>query len=95
MLEIYPLKTPKSQKNNTVHGGNMKKGIHPKYEKAVISCACGNSFESRSTVGDMKIDICSSCHPYYTGIQKFVDTDGRVDKFKKRAEKAKPAKKKD
>jgi large subunit ribosomal protein L31 len=65
----------------------MKEGIHPKYEKASASCACGNAFETRSTVGDLKVDICSSCHPFFTGIQKFVDTDGRVDKFKKRAAK--------
>ena len=70
----------------------MQKGIHPDYKKAVVSCACGNSFETRSTIGDLKIDVCSNCHPFYTGIQKFMDTDGRVEKFKKRAGKAKPKK---
>ena len=65
----------------------MKEGIHPKYEKATVTCACGNTFETRSAIGDIKVDICSSCHPFFTAIQKFVDSDGRVDKFKKRASK--------
>ena len=70
----------------------MKKGIHPDYKKATVSCACGNSFETRSTVGDIKVEICSACHPFFSGVQKFVDTDGRVEKFKKRASKAAPKK---
>ena len=61
----------------------MKQGIHPKYEKAVITCACGNTFETRSTKGNMQIDICNLCHPFYTGKQKIVDTAGRVEKFNK------------
>jgi len=59
----------------------MKKGIHPKYEKVIVTCACGNSFETRSTKKDLKVEICSNCHPFYTGKQKLVDTAGRVEKF--------------
>ena len=59
----------------------MKSGIHPNYEKATISCACGNTFETRSTIGDMRVEICSACHPFFTGKQKIVDTEGRVEKF--------------
>ena len=59
----------------------MKKGIHPKYENSTVTCACGNAIETKSTVGDFKIDICSNCHPFFTGKQKLVDTAGRVEKF--------------
>ena len=59
----------------------MKAEIHPKYEKAVVTCACGNTFETRSTVGDMRVEICSACHPFFTGKQKIMDTEGRVEKF--------------
>ena len=59
----------------------MKKDIHPEYGLATIRCACGNEFQTRSTVGDMKIEICANCHPFFTGRQKLVDTAGRVDKF--------------
>ena len=62
----------------------MKKGIHPEYKTATVKCACGNTFEPRSTAGDMKVDICSKCHPFFTGKQKLVDTGGRVDRFNKR-----------
>ncbi len=67
----------------------MKQGIHPKYEKTVIKCACGNEFETRSTVfPEIHVELCSACHPFYTGKQKFVDTAGRVDKFRARIEAA-------
>jgi large subunit ribosomal protein L31 len=67
----------------------MKKGIHPKYfADAKISCACGNVIEAGSTVQDMKVEICSACHPLYTGKQKSMDATGRVDRFKKLAAKA-------
>lgn len=59
----------------------MKEGIHPRYTMATIRCACGNEFLTRSTVGDMKIEICANCHPFFTGKQKLIDTAGRVDKF--------------
>lgn len=62
----------------------VKKGIHPEYKTATVKCACGNTFETRSTAGDMKVDICSKCHPFFTGKQKLVDTGGRVDRFNKR-----------
>ena len=59
----------------------MKEGIHPNYDKCTLSCACGNTFETQSTVGDIKVEICSSCHPFFTGKQKLVDTAGRVEKY--------------
>ncbi len=62
----------------------MKEGLHPKYEKTAVRCACGAEFETRSTKENIRLDICSNCHPFYTGKQKLVDTGGRVDRFKKR-----------
>ena len=62
----------------------MKEGIHPKYGKAIVRCVCGETFETGSTKSELKVDICSKCHPFLTGKQKLVDTGGRVDKFKKR-----------
>ena len=62
----------------------MKKGIHPKYVKATIRCGCGNEFTTMSTRGDYVVDICSACHPFYTGKQKLIDAAGRVDRFNKR-----------
>lgn len=63
----------------------MKKDIHPKYyENAKVTCACGNAFEVGSTESEIRIELCSNCHPFYTGKAKFVDTAGRVDKFKKK-----------
>ncbi|MBU1863508.1 MAG: 50S ribosomal protein L31 [Candidatus Omnitrophica bacterium] len=62
----------------------MKKKIHPKYQPVTITCACGNVIETRSTKGNMHVDICSQCHPFFTGKQHFVDTDGRIEKFKKK-----------
>lgn len=62
----------------------MKKGIHPVYKKSVVTCVCGNTFVTRSTAGDLKLEICSNCHPYFTGKQKLVDSAGRVEKFMKK-----------
>ena len=62
----------------------MKKDIHPKYEKAIISCACGNTFETGSTKKNMKVEICSVCHPFFTGKQKIIDTAGRVERFNRK-----------
>ncbi len=62
----------------------MQKGIHPKYEKCSVKCACGNAFETRATVPELKVDICDRCHPFYTGKQKLLDTAGRVQKFRDR-----------
>ena len=62
----------------------MKEKIHPKYKNASIECACGNVIKTRSTRGDFKIDICSACHPFFTGKQKLVDSAGRVERFRKK-----------
>ena len=62
----------------------MKENIHPQYGKCIVRCVCGETFETGSTKKEMKVDICSKCHPFYTGKQKLVDTGGRVDRFKKR-----------
>ena len=62
----------------------MKQGIHPDYKLATVSCACGETFQSRSTKQTVKLDICSVCHPFFTGKQKLIDTEGRVDKFRKK-----------
>ena len=62
----------------------MKAGIHPDYKETTITCACGNVINTRSTKENIKVEICSKCHPFYTGKQKLVDTGGRVDRFKKR-----------
>jgi large subunit ribosomal protein L31 len=62
----------------------MKKDIHPKYGQCTILCACGNSILTRSTRSNIHVEICSRCHPFFTGKQKFVDSEGRVDKFMKR-----------
>ena len=61
-----------------------KEGIHPNYVESTIPCACGNVIHTRSTKGDMRVDVCSKCHPFFTGKQKLVDTGGRVDRFNKR-----------
>lgn len=62
----------------------MKNDIHPKYDKTMVSCACGETFESGSTRKEIKVEICSKCHPFFTGKQKLIDISGRVDKFKKK-----------
>jgi large subunit ribosomal protein L31 len=62
----------------------MKKDIHPDYKVCAVQCACGNSFETKSNVETMRIDICSECHPFFTGEQKIVDAAGRIEKFKAR-----------
>jgi large subunit ribosomal protein L31 len=62
----------------------MKEAIHPKYEESIVSCACGYTFKTRSTKPSIKLEICSNCHPFFTGKQKLIDTAGRVEKFQKR-----------
>lgn len=62
----------------------MKQGIHPDYKEATVKCACGETFTTGSVKEDIRVEICSKCHPFYTGKQKLVDTGGRVDRFKKR-----------
>lgn len=63
---------------------SMKKNIHPKYVETQVTCGCGNKFTTRATKPELKVDICNVCHPFYTGKQKLVDREGRVDKFKKK-----------
>jgi len=62
----------------------MKEKIHPKYDKAQVRCACGETFETRSTKPNLRVDICSKCHPFYTGKRQMVDVGGRVDRFNRR-----------
>jgi large subunit ribosomal protein L31 len=62
----------------------MKDGIHPNYAPTTITCACGNIIETRSTAKDIKVEICSACHPFFTGKQKLVDTAGRIERFRKK-----------
>lgn len=62
----------------------MKQGIHPKYELTTITCACGNKIETKSTSSKLEVEICSNCHPFFTGKQKLVDTAGRVERFNKK-----------
>ena len=62
----------------------MKQGIHPEYKVCKVTCACGNTFQTHSAVGDLSVEICSECHPFYTGKQKLIDTAGRVEKFLKK-----------
>ena len=62
----------------------MKDNIHPKYEKCEVTCGCGFSYETRSTKPAIKIEVCSQCHPFYTGKQKFVDSAGRIEKFRRK-----------
>ena len=62
----------------------MKQGIHPNYQRCEVTCVCGNIFVTRSTVSSIKIELCSNCHPFFTGKQKLVDSTGRVERFKKK-----------
>jgi large subunit ribosomal protein L31 len=62
----------------------MKQGIHPEYVMATVHCSCGNTFQTRSTVPELRVEICSNCHPFYTGKQKLLDTGGRVERFQRR-----------
>ena len=66
----------------------MQKGIHPMYREATVHCACGNSFKTRTTIGEISVDICGACHPFFTGTQKIIDTEGRVERFKKKDRKS-------
>ena len=62
----------------------MKADIHPDYKVVTVTCACGNSFKTRSTMGDISVDVCGECHPFYTGKQRLVDTAGRIDRFRRK-----------
>lgn len=72
----------------------MKKGIHPEYVEATVTCSCGNTFKTRSTKPILRVEICSQCHPFYSGKQKLVDTGGRVERFERRYGKGRPQRKK-
>ena len=69
----------------------MKSGIHPKYHEVVVTCACGETFKARSTNPELRLEICSKCHPFFTGKQKLIDSAGRVERFEKRYKAANPA----
>ena len=62
----------------------MKAGVHPEYHEVEVRCACGNTFKTRSTKTELRLEICNACHPFYTGKLKYVDTAGRIDKFQKK-----------
>ena len=72
----------------------MKKEIHPDYVEATVTCSCGNTFKTRSTKPELRVEICSQCHPFYSGKQKLVDTGGRVERFERRYGKQRPQRKK-
>lgn len=72
------------RRRETPFRSTMKAGIHPKYVEATVTCACGNSFKVGSTKPMLKVDVCSKCHPFYTGQQRILDTAGRVERFRKR-----------
>ena len=78
------MKRPLSFRNIEQKEKNMKKNIHPEYKDTIITCACGEVIHTRSTKQNIRVDICSKCHPFFTGKQKLVDSAGRVDRFKKR-----------
>ncbi|CAB4866636.1 MAG: 50S ribosomal protein L31 [Actinomycetes bacterium] len=69
----------------------MRSSIHPEYIESQVRCTCGNQFTTRSTTAEISVEICSECHPFYTGRQKLVDTGGRVERFQRRAAKSRPA----
>lgn len=69
----------------------MKEGIHPPYKNIKITCSCGHVIETASTVGDYHVELCSACHPFFTGKQKYIDTAGRIEKFKRKYAKQEPA----
>jgi large subunit ribosomal protein L31 len=62
----------------------MKEGIHPEYDVVTVTCACGNTFQTRSTIKEISVDLCGACHPFYTGKQRLVDTQGRIDRFRRK-----------
>lgn len=69
---------------NLFTGGTLKKDIHPEYVESKVTCSCGETFVTRSTLPEIKVEVCSACHPFYTGRQKLVDTAGRVERFNKK-----------
>ena len=75
---------PGPEKPGAPEESKMKDGIHPEYESVSVTCACGNAFQTRSTKKEFTVDVCAACHPFYTGKQRLIDTQGRVDRFRKK-----------
>jgi large subunit ribosomal protein L31 len=75
---------PPDDRMSVRKGKQMKPGIHPEYHRCVVTCACGNTFETRSTVNELHVEVCSNCHPFYTGTQRLVDTAGRIERFNRK-----------
>ena len=73
-----------SEASRGAEEGTVKEGIHPKYAEVEVRCACGNTFKTRSTKPELHLEICSACHPFFTGRQKLIDTEGRVERFTKK-----------
>lgn len=73
-----------SSDNLRVRTTAVKAGIHPNYQRANVQCACGNTFVTRSTIPEIHVEVCAKCHPYYTGKQRFMDTEGRVERFQRK-----------
>ena len=69
----------------------MKKDVHPEYQESLVTCACGSTFKTRSTKKEIRVEICSQCHPFFTGKQKFIDTAGRVERFQRKYKRKAPA----
>jgi large subunit ribosomal protein L31 len=90
-LRECPGVVPSGRLYDDLLGDDMKQGIHPEYQIASVHCSCGNTFQTRSTVSEIRADICSNCHPFYTGKQKLVDTGGRVERFQRRYAKTQQA----
>lgn len=85
MAVIFPPLWTQTRQGVVALGENeVKAGIHPTYQRAVVQCACGNTFETRSTLPSIHVEICARCHPFFTGKQKLVDTAGRVERFRQR-----------
>lgn len=85
MFAVYPrTRVVRSVGRSGNEVKSVKTGIHPEYHRAVVTCACGNTFETGSVKEHLRVEICSACHPFFTGKQKFVDTGGRVDRFRKK-----------
>jgi large subunit ribosomal protein L31 len=88
LVATWPAKRPLVSSSPLSARPTMKTDIHPEYVLATVTCSCGNTFQTRSTKAELHVEICSECHPFYTGKQKLVDTGGRVERFQRRLEKA-------
>ena len=83
-MEAPGLESPDYGKNKSERHPEMKAKIHPEYVEATVHCACGNSWQTRATRPSLRVEVCSQCHPFFTGEQRIVDTAGRVERFKRR-----------